>query len=107
MVARTAFTQLRYSAALLAVCTLLLLLVFVVPVLGLSADGLATRLAAWAALAAMVRSYLPVLRYYGLDWFWALSLPVAASMYLAMTWTSALRYWRGERSRWKNRVYDR
>jgi hypothetical protein len=36
-----------------------------------------------------------------------LSLPLAATLYLAMTWTSALRYWRGERSRWKNRVYDR
>jgi len=76
-------------------------------VLGLSADGFATRLAAWIALAAMIRSYLPVLRYYDLNWFWAISLPAAASMYLAMTWTSALRYWRGERSRWKNRVYDR
>lgn len=107
MVARTAFTQLRYSTPLLALCTFLLLLVFVVPILGLSAEGLATRLVAWAAVAAMVRSYLPVLRYYDLNWTWALSLPVAASMYLAMTWTSALRYWRGERSRWKNRVYDR
>jgi hopene-associated glycosyltransferase HpnB len=107
MVARTAFTQLRYSTLLLALCTGLLVLVFVVPVLGLAADGLATRLLAWTALAAMIRSYLPVLRYYDLNRGWAATLPVAAALYLAMTWTSAYRYWRGERSRWKNRIYDR
>lgn len=107
MVARTAFTQLRYSTLLLTLCTILLVLVFVVPVLGLGADGFGTRLLAWAALAAMLRSYLPVLRYYDLNGGWAATLPLAASLYLAMTWTSALRYWRGERSRWKNRVYDR
>lgn len=107
MVARTAFTQLRYSTLLLALCTVLLVLVFLVPVLGTAADGFGTRLLSWAALAALVRSYLPVLRYYDLNPGWALSLPMAATLYLAMTWTSALRYWRGERSRWKNRVYDR
>lgn len=105
MVARTAYTQLRYSPALLLLCTLLLVLVFVVPVLGVFSGG-STALAACIALAAMLASYLPVLRYYDRHWAWALSLPLAATMYLAMTWTSALRYLRGERSRWKNRVYD-
>lgn len=106
MVARTAYTQLRYSPTLLALCTVMLLLVFVVPVVGLAADDASTRVLAWIALGAMIASYLPVLRYYDRHWAWALSLPLAASMYLAMTWTSALRYLRGERSRWKNRVYD-
>ena len=107
MVARTAYTQLRYSPLLLALCTFLLMLVFVVPVLGVAAAAPGTRFVAWVALAAMMASYLPVLRYYDRHWAWATSLPLAASMYLAMTWTSALRYWRGERSRWKNRIYDR
>ena len=31
--------------------------------------------------------------------------PLGASLYLAMTWSSAIRYWRGMRSRWKGRVY--
>lgn len=106
MVARTAYTQLRYSPALLALCTLLLILVFVVPVLGLAASGMAVKLPAVVALAAMTASYLPVLRYYDRHWAWAFSLPVAATMYLAMTWTSAWRFLHGERSRWKNRVYD-
>jgi hypothetical protein len=55
----------------------------------------------------MFTSYAPTLRYYERPLTWALTLPVAASLYLAMTWTSALRYLRGERSRWKNRVYER
>ncbi len=107
MVARTAFTQLRYSTPLLLLCTLMLVLCFVVPVAGLFAPLLEARLAAGLALLAMMGSYLPVLRYYDRSAWWALSLPVAATLYLAMTWTSALRYFRGERSRWKNRSYDR
>lgn len=106
MVARTAYTQLRYSPVLLALCTFLLILLFVAPVLGIAAASTGVRLFAWVALGAMMASYLPVLRYYGRHWVWTFSLPLAATMYLAMTWTSALRYLRGERSRWKNRVYD-
>jgi hypothetical protein len=38
---------------------------------------------------------------------WALGLPLIAALFLAMTWTSAIRYWRGERTRWKGRIYQR
>lgn len=38
---------------------------------------------------------------------WALSMLVIAGLYLLMTWTSAIRYWRGERSRWKGRIYQK
>jgi hypothetical protein len=27
-------------------------------------------------------------------------------LYLGMTWSSAIRYWRGVRSRWKDRSYS-
>ncbi len=105
MVARTAFTQLHYSAALLGIATVLLLLSFVVPFAGLAAGGGGTA-AGCAALTAMLASFLPTVRYYRLHPAWALTLPLAAVLYLAMTWTSALRYWRGERSRWKGRRYS-
>jgi len=107
MVARTAFTQLRYSKLLLALCTVLLIVTFLVPVAGLFSSQPDTRLVALAAFVAMSASYLPILRYYGRPLAWALTLPLAASLYLAMTWTSAIRYFRGERSRWKNRSYER
>ncbi|WP_235281888.1 glycosyltransferase [Methyloterricola oryzae] len=107
MVARTAFTQLRYSITLLATCTFLMVLMFWGPVAGLAAaDPMARSLSA-LGLAGMLVAYLPTLNFYRRNPLWALAMPVIASLYLAMTWTSALRYWRGERSRWKNRVYSR
>lgn len=107
MVARTAFTQLHYSTALLLVCTVLLTLSFLVPAVGLLAGSAEVQVMALGAYAAMALSYLPTVRYYGLSHLWIITLPLAATLYLAMTWTSAWRYWSGERSRWKNRSYER
>lgn len=107
MVARTAFTQLRYSVLLLLLCTLLMTVGFAVPAAGtFLAPGLAQGMAA-AAWIGMTITYLPTLRYYGLSRLWAPLLPLTGLLYLAMTWTSALRYWGGHRSRWKDRVYAR
>ena len=105
MVARSAFTQLRYSLTLLLGCTILMGLAFWMPVAALAGPPAAVGLgvAAWAAMAV---SYWPTLRYYGRSPAWALALPLVGTLYLAMTWTSALRYWRGERSRWKGRIYS-
>ena len=107
MVARTAFTQLRYSSGLLLACTFLMIMTFGVPVYGLWSDSMQVRGLAAFACGLMLTTYLPVLTYYQRTWWWLPTLPLAALLYLAMTWTSALRYWRGERSRWKNRVYER
>ncbi len=107
MVARSAYTQLHYSVALLLVVTALFALAYWLPVVALlsaSPNGMGV---AAVALAAMVASYVPTLRYYGVPVLYALLLPVTATLYLAMTWGSALRYWRGVRSLWKGRSYAR
>lgn len=105
MVARSAFTQLRYSAWLLLLTTAALLFFYWVPLGGLfSRNDLAASISA-LGLGAMVFSFVPTLRYYGRSPLWALLLPLIATLYLLMTWTSALRYWRGRRSEWKGRVY--
>jgi membrane protein DedA with SNARE-associated domain len=57
------------------------------------------------AIAAMAGAYLPVVRFYGLPWAWTLTLPLAALLFLAMTFGSAISYWFGVRARWKNRAY--
>jgi hopene-associated glycosyltransferase HpnB len=103
MVARTAYTQLLYSPALLLLCTALMAVLFWAPVASLVAPG--TGFAAPLALGAMAASYLPVLLYYRRSPVWALALPVIGTLFLAMTWTSALRHWRGEGARWKGRRY--
>jgi hypothetical protein len=105
MVVRTAFTQLRYSVLLLFLTSLIMLLVYFVPIVILvTSPGLARYLAV-GALLAMLLTYLPTLNFYHRSKIWAFSLPLIALMYLAMTWHSALRYWQGVRSQWKSRVY--
>ena len=108
MVARNAFTQLRYSPILLFLVTAVFVLACAMPLLALVAfPGVGAKLLGGLALAAMIASYIPTLRYYGLSPLLALSMPAIGTLYLAMTWSSAFRYWRGRRSQWKGRVYHR
>ena len=105
MIARTAFTQLHYSAVLLLLTLAGLTLVWLVPawetLLG-TGWGRAAGLAAFG-LAAL--SYLPTLARYRRSPLWALALPLIACFYMAATVGSALNYWLGRGARWKNRAY--
>lgn len=104
MVARTAFTQLRCSGTLLALCSLVLGIACWMPVAGLFVPG--ARWAAVCAWVAIAASYLPTLRFYGRAPWWWLAMPLIGTLYLVMTWYSAWRYWRGVASRWKGRDYQ-
>jgi len=108
MVARTAFTQLLYSSLLLLLCTVIMLLAYWIPVAGLlagvfsaDADIFNISLVVYGILSI---TYLPVLRFYKVSSGYALMLPFIGTLYLLMTWTSAIRYWSGERLRWRGRV---
>lgn len=107
MVARPAFCQLRYSAMLLAGTTVVLLAAFCLPVAGLLFPAASAKIISAGALAAMILSYLPTLKFYRQSRGWALALPLIATLYLAMTWSSAIRYWAGAGSPWKGRYYTR
>ncbi|HEY7167944.1 MAG TPA: glycosyltransferase [Candidatus Binatia bacterium] len=107
MIARCAFTQLHYSIVLLVLCTFALFLLYALPGLLLASSSPALRYLSLFSLSIMMVAYLPTLRFYGRSPVWALCLPLVALFYLAMTWTSALRYWRGECTRWKGRIYRR
>ena len=111
MVSRSAFTQLNYSNALLLLTSLLMLVVLLAPVAAVVAalpgGGAMPALVGAAAWLAMSAAYFPVVRFYRLPPPWALTLPFAAALFLAMTWTSAFGYWRGSHASWKNRRYDR
>jgi hopene-associated glycosyltransferase HpnB len=114
MVARSAFTQLRYSLLLLLAVTIAMLVVLVAPPAALVVALLAVdarhsmpmllplAASAWLALFA---AYWPVVRFYRLWPVWTLALPASAALFLAMTWDSAFAYWRGTRATWKNRRY--
>jgi hopene-associated glycosyltransferase HpnB len=107
MVARSAYTQLRRSPWILAATLIGLVAVYVGPPTALIAGAVTGNrwLAAFGtvAFAIMSATYLPTVRHYGLSWPWALTLPVAAAVYAAMTADSARRHWQGQGVEWKGR----
>jgi hopene-associated glycosyltransferase HpnB len=107
MVARTAFAQLHHSTGRLVICTLLMLLAYQIPVIAVVSSHILIRSLSLGSLVIMFLTYVPILRFYHRSLAWALALPFIAALFLAMTWTSAIRYWRGERTRWKGRIYRR
>ena len=100
MVARTAYTQLRYSPLLLAGTILGMALIYVAPVY-LAALGYWL---AWAALLLMFAVFLPIVRFYGQAWPWAAALPLIAAFYMTATLHSAWQHWRGRGGQWKGRI---
>jgi hopene-associated glycosyltransferase HpnB len=110
MVARSAYTQLDESPAMLAGTVAGMLLLYAVPPIAF-ATGVVRRDrsialcggAAWSIMSAM---YVPLVRRYGLPRMSTLLLPVAAVLYTLMTVDSALRHWRGRGGAWKGRVRD-
>jgi len=106
MVARTAFTQLRYSTLLLILCTVIMLASFGMPVIGLLLYPPFVKLLSAFCLASMMLTYLPTLKFYRMSAWWALAMPLIGSLYLAMTWTSAINHWLGQTSQWKGRTYQ-
>ena len=116
MVARSAFTQLRYSPWLLAGTLAGLAWLYALPVASTLAGlmaitvggaGTGSLLCVAAGLtgwAAMTISYLPMLRLYRLSPLRAPLLPAAAILYAAMTADSARRHYAGRGGAWKGRT---
>ena len=110
MVARSAYNQLRHSPLLLAGTLVGMVLTYLVPPLLLLTwpwhhDGPAALVGAVTWLL-MALSLLPTLMLYGQSAWLAPLLPLAAALYSAMTFDSALRHWRGRGGQWKGRVQD-
>jgi hopene-associated glycosyltransferase HpnB len=104
MIARTAFTQLRYSAPLLLLTILALFLTYLVPVALLFAGSALPRILGIISCLLMAASFLPTVRYYRLPPAWALLLPVTAVFYAQATALSAVRFWLGHGGQWKGRA---
>jgi hopene-associated glycosyltransferase HpnB len=100
MISRTAFTQLGYSAPLLAATVLGMAFVWLMP----PALAMTGSIGAAVACLLMVACYLPVLRFYRRSVFWAPLLPLIAAFYMGCTVASAVQYWRGAGGLWKGRA---
>jgi hopene-associated glycosyltransferase HpnB len=107
MVARTAYTQLNYSPILLVICSIIMVSMFwLAPLAFLLQPTEVTYIVSSLVWIAMLFAYRSTLIYYQCSPFWVITLPVVGALYLAVTWTSALRYWQGKRASWKNRQYE-
>ena len=119
MIARSAYTQLRYNPVLLAGTLAGLLLLYAAPPAGViaaligSAAGakgaslVAAGLAGLLGWALMTASYLPMLRFYRLSPLRAPALPLVAMLYAAMTADSARRHYSGRAVSWRGRAAER
>lgn len=109
MVSRSAFVQLKYSAVLLAVSVVGMIVTFIcLPLIILSFPWHASVLAAMVGVMSwtlMCFAYIPTVRHHELKIWRSVTLPLASALYMAMTLHSALRHWLGLGQSWKNRAY--
>jgi hopene-associated glycosyltransferase HpnB len=104
MIARGAYTQLRYSPSNLAFVVAFMIVTFLVPPLEFLFVG---GIGGWLAVVAwilMSLAYAPMILLYGQSPAWCPLLPAAAMVYLGATVASAWRHWRGRGGLWKGRV---
>ncbi len=107
MITRSAFTQLDYSAPILAGTILGLALVWLVAPCAILFSGVFS----WrfciglATFGLAILSYRPTLLRYNQPVYLALALPGIAVFYMAATVASAVHYWRGTGAIWKSRAY--
>ena len=106
MIARTAFNQLKHSAWLLLATLLGMLLLFLLPLVLLVSGSAWLAIIGALAFALMMTAYEPMVRFYGLNPLWSLSLPLSGAFFTAATVHSAMRYWRGRGGPWKGRAQD-
>ena len=104
MIARSAYAQLRYSAAFFVVTVVSLSVMFVAPVwLLVFGQGMA-RMIGGVGLALMACMYQPILRFYRLSPLWGLAQPLIGMFYtLCVVW-SGWQHWRGRGGMWKGRA---
>ena len=109
MVARTAYSQLHFSPLLLLICSLLMLLAFFSPLLGiflgLAVANVTAVVSGFITLIIMFACFLPVLRYYNVALRYLTGILVAGMLFLPMTWSSACMHYQGAGAGWKGRHY--
>jgi len=104
LIARVAFTQLRYSFLVLLGALTGLFVTYLLPWLLFFAFPGEAWVAVDTTIAMMAATFAVAVKFYGLPWPWALTLPLAALFYAYATCVSALRYWLGRGGQWKGRA---
>ncbi len=106
MISRTAFNQLRHSFWLLLGTLAGMLLIYALPLALIASGSAKLATVGVLAFALMFMAYLPMVRFYGLNPLWAMTLPISAVFYACATVHSAVKYWTGRGGEWKGRAQD-
>jgi len=106
MIARTAFTQLRYSTPFLIGAILAMLVTFLAPPLLLFSPSREVAGLGAASWLIMAGTFWPTIRFHRLNPLWALVLPLSALIYMGATVDSARRFWRHKGGEWKGRIQE-
>jgi hopene-associated glycosyltransferase HpnB len=106
MIARTAFNQLQHSGPLLAGAIVGLVITYLLPVALILTTNRWLIILGACSWMLMAMAYAPMVRFYGLNLLWALTLPFSAFFYMTSTVHSALKFWAGRGGEWKGRAQD-
>jgi hypothetical protein len=106
MIARTAFNQLQHSAWLLFGAMVGLAITYLLPLALLLSGNVTLAVVGVAGWVLMSAAFLPMVRFYGLNPAWALTLPLSACFYMLATIHSAFKFWSGRGGEWKGRAQD-
>jgi hopene-associated glycosyltransferase HpnB len=104
MIARTAFSQLRQSFALLVVTLIGLFVTHCLAWILFFTGNDPAWIMASTAVSLMTTTFLLTVLFYRLSPIWAFTLPFAALFYGYATCVSAVRYWLGRGGQWKGRA---
>ncbi|WP_372367759.1 glycosyltransferase [Candidatus Uabimicrobium sp. HlEnr_7] len=105
MVARSAFTELKYSYIRLLFCTFGMCLLFLFPVICVLSSNTMLMCFGLVTYLVMTITYLPAVKFYDIPLLFALFIPLIGLLYMLMTLDSALKYTFGIRAKWKGRSY--
>jgi hopene-associated glycosyltransferase HpnB len=104
LIARVAFTQLRYSFLVLLGALAGLFATYLLPWILFFAFPGEAWLAVDTTIAMMAATFAVTVKFYDLPWTWALTLPIATLFYGYATCVSAVQYWLGRGGQWKGRA---
>ena len=104
LITRTAYTQLRHSPILLFICSLVMGILFLVPLVAISQKE-SLMLMGLIMIFIQVICYLPTLKYYSMNPIYALSLSFVGILYMLFTLHSGFNYYFKKGALWKNRYY--
>ena len=109
MVARSAFTELKYSYIRLLLCTFGLVVLFIIPVYtivaGIVTSNYHLTILGSSTYLTMMITYIPAVYFYSVNLLYTLLFPLVGILYMLMTLDSARKYTFGIRATWKDRSY--